>query len=105
MCWWDEQVRGGIAGYNHVRLKMTCMIEKRFLPRAETLFTLFPSLSRSPSCSLSLSVGVVVCVRAREGELVTRSPLKAADPTEGLHLLWKIAMTELNKRSSRENSC
>lgn len=41
-----------------------------------------------------------VFVREREGELVTRSPLKAADPIEGSDLLWEIAMTELNKRSS-----
>lgn len=36
---------------------------------------------------------------------MTRNPLKAADPTEGSHRLWKMAMTEWNKRSSRENSC
>ena len=42
--------------------------------------------------------------REREYELVTLSPLKTADPTEWSHLLFKIAMTDLNNRCSRENS-
>lgn len=73
---------------------------RHFFPEAETLFTLFPSLSGSSSCSV-FDCGAVVCVREKEGELVTLSPLKAADPSEGSRLLWQIAGTDLNKRSSR----